>query len=330
MISATTNHLLKVSVIAFFIPHSTRAFPSVVSTEELNALRLKGSISKWRSVIQNQNIETPRPISKAELQKVSQSSFSSTDYFEDLLRESKMSSSSSTSSVESNTIAISGASVSFAAFILPQLDFDQTLKNTLGLTCLLLPFVLFAFFSQAKLPSLPRSSSQEATLLDRISYHEAAHVICGYLCGILISDYSLLSSSGQGNDVDIGNAIVIETPMDGSESDIPIPLSSILIIAVSGLVGESLRCGDAKGGVQDISVALEAMRMRKIPSKDREGLLRWAVMKSLILLRQHRDELDCIASAMRRGESLRYCYLACMEGKPMESEVKEREIQLQS
>lgn len=43
------------------------------------------------------------------------------------------------------------------------------------------------------------------------------------------------------------------------------------------------------------------MRLQKIPERDQEGVLRWAVMKALSLLRIYRDELDEVSFAMRKG-----------------------------
>lgn len=51
------------------------------------------------------------------------------------------------------------------------------------------------------------------------------------------------------------------------------------------------------------------MRLQKIPLVEREGVLRWAVLKALTLLRVYRDELDKVAAAMQTGASIYDCVL---------------------
>ena len=74
-----------------------------------------------------------------------------------------------------------------------------------------------------------------------------------------------------------------------------------------GLVAETLRFGDSKGGAADLIIASEILRITQIRPSDREGSLRWAVMKALILLRLYRNSLDSLACAMMEGKSIGDC-----------------------
>jgi hypothetical protein len=46
------------------------------------------------------------------------------------------------------------------------------------------------------------------------------------------------------------------------------------------------------------------MRIAKFPVKEREGILRWATLKALTLLRLYRDELDELSYGMQNDESI--------------------------
>ena len=81
----------------------------------------------------------------------------------------------------------------------------------------------------------------------------------------------------------------------------------IMMMIMLGLVAETLRFGDSKGGAADLIIASEILRITQIRPSDREGSLRWAVMKALILLRLYRNSLDSLACAMMEGKSIGDC-----------------------
>jgi hypothetical protein len=47
-----------------------------------------------------------------------------------------------------------------------------------------------------------------------------------------------------------------------------------------GMVSETLRFGDSKGGAEDLQFATEILRILKTPNEEKEGALQWAVLKS--------------------------------------------------
>jgi len=274
---------------------------------ELGSLKVAGIATKW-----NATTLEPRPTTKLELQTSSRVSFSSEDYFADLMSAASGGGNGrgGSNNQEGALIIASASSVGAAAFLVPQLSFlNQGAKSVLGLLFLSAPMalILLSIVAPSFSASLSRALGSRGDEMsdktnERISYHEAGHLLCGYLCGALISDYAL------GGDSD--SAIVIETSSETSLS-----LGSILVVAVAGMVAETLRFGDCKGGAVDVLVAADALRRSQVPPKEREGLLRWAVLKALALLRLHRDELDAVADAMREGQSVRQCLLGCVEGR---------------
>jgi len=282
--------------------HASTSFPLTVV--ELNKLKACGTLVKWKSA----GILVPEPTTPVQLQVVSRMSFSSVDYFADLLSaavDGGGGGSTTNKNSEAGLIALSATSVCTSAFLVPQLDaLSQSVKNTLGLVFLLAPmaFILLSIVAPGLSSSLGRREAEvEAKTNERIAYHEAGHLLGGYLVGAFIAEYRL----GGDND----SAIEIEPSSD-------LGLGGILIVAVSGMVAETLRFGDSKGGAQDLTVAAEALRRAKVPAKSRDGLLRWAVLKALVLLRAHRDELDEVATAMRCSQSVRECILRGVEKLP--------------
>eukprot|EP01042_Synura_sphagnicola_P032578 gene32578-41897_t len=65
---------------------------------------------------------------------------------------------------------------------------------------------------------------------------------------------------------------------------------------MAGVVAETLRFGNSRGGSEDFPVALEVLRYMNVAGEvESNAYLRWGVLKALTLLRLHRQELDEIA-----------------------------------
>lgn len=289
---------------------STEAFSSaLVFIERLNSLKAEGKVTKWDSSM----MEVRSATTKADLQFISRNSFSSLNYFEDLIEGARRS--QQQGSAEMPFIAVSAASFIFSALVVPILPIPDWSKNVAGLIFLLTPFFLIIvnLVAPGVYQSVQKRNSEANTegLSDRILYHEAGHFLAGYLCGVPVISYDITG------DRDAGTEIALDISDQGTLAENMQALKDrsgkLLVVSMAGMVSETLRFGDSKGGAEDLLFATEILRLLRIPSEEKEGSLRWAVMKALLLLRINRDALDRVAEYMKKSASVTACIQAIEE-----------------
>lgn len=271
--------------------------------ETLNTLKEVGKVSRWNSSLMDVRSTT----TKADLQFISRNSFSSPNYFEDIIEGARKS--QQQGSVEMPFIAVSAASFLLSAIVIPLLPIPDWSKNVFGLLFLLTPFILI--ITNLAAPGIYQNylkeNSKEKTvgLSERILYHEAGHFIAGYLCGVPVISYDITG------DRDAGTTIALDISETATASEniqaLKEKSGNLLVVSMAGMVAETLRFGDSKGGAEDLLFATEILRLVRVPTDEKEGALRWAVMKALLLLRINRDALDRVADNMRAGAPVVTC-----------------------
>jgi hypothetical protein len=280
--------------------HSTDEFLEAATSREfsakLNEWKAAGKIELWNSTLLNIVPSTTR----IDVQLISRTSFSSNDYFSETIQ--SMRKSQEQFSFQPLFISLCIVSFLFGSFVVPLLTVPVALKNTLGLASLFAPFTLLLLLSIAPelYTSLLRRYLTTTTKhqKERVIAHEAGHLLAGYICGVVIRDYDVTGDRDAGTTVELG---------DTNHASLKNNLGLLLIVSFSGVVAESLIFGDSRGGADDIRMAMELLHLSRIPTADYEGSLRWAVMKSLVLLRLHRDSLDELICAMHSGNSITEC-----------------------
>jgi hypothetical protein len=287
------------------------------SLDRLNDLKRSKLLQKWSTA----NFE-PLRVSTRELQLVTRTSFSTLDYYADILAAAK----ENPNPVNKFSFAI-GCIIStlFSALIVPQLDINGTVKNFIGLMGLFGPFIVLLtanifpalFFNLKK--DVFKSDKEELIQRDRVIYHEAGHFLACYLCGIPTIDYDV---DGGIDAISIAARIPSLSSIEyelkspsapsatSSQSEILIAsrTGNLLIVSMAGVVAETLRCGNSLGGKEDFPTAVGILRRYGVrQSGETDDYLRWAVLKALNLLRIHRDELDQLAENMRLRKTVAEC-----------------------
>lgn len=87
-------------------------------------------------------------------------------------------------------------------------------------------------------------------------------------------------------------------------------VGNLLVVAMAGMIAETLRYGDTRGGVADFTVATQILQFYQVPTTERDDYLRWAVLKALTLLNAHRDELDAVSQSMQQTQTIAQCMAA--------------------
>ena len=290
---------------------------------DLDLLKTQGAVRKWKST----NLEIAVRTETSDVQLAARPSFPECrDYYGQLLSNAQRAASAE-SPFTSAFVAVFAACLVSAGVVVPQLPVPDGMRNVLGLFCIAAPFLLL--LASEALPSLTRSIEQAATRAvtpqqsERILYHEAGHLLAGYLCGVPLVGYNLRG--------DIDSVTTIDTR--GCST------ANLLIVCMAGVVAESLQFGlpgnnnkntagkqaaasSFGGGAADIRLAGQIMQAdpalltqatrpqtnasRSTPPSSptqplMDGALRWAVLKALTLLRLYRRELDVTAELMRQG-----------------------------
>lgn len=239
---------------------------------------LAAKTSLWNSTL----IELKR-VTKDELKFFTRTSFSTPDYFENILRKDLK---TANNPFESGLVVSLGASGFFTSFVLPYLPGPTAIRNTVGLLFLSLPFLYMGASTifptlALKASASMRSEGEKLSQRNRLCYHEAGHFLVGYLCGLPILEYSI--DDEQGASLAIATPSItmsFNTPLSSPEQIgiIERSIGSLLAISMAGIVSESLLFNDCKGGKEDWPFALQMISSYEFAKyKVRENLRRTQV-----------------------------------------------------
>jgi hypothetical protein len=136
---------------------------------------------------------------------------------------------------------------------------------------------------------------------DRICRHEAAHLCCGYWCGLAITDYA---TNDPGNPrVEFG--VAPSEPRGYSATQV----AALAVASLGGSVGEAIALGRANGAAQDLQV-LQSVFQRASDfygAAAQQDVTRWAALTASQLLRQHADKYEKVVQAIERQASIDEC-----------------------
>ena len=141
--------------------------------------------------------------------------------------------------------------------------------------------------------------------VDRVCRHEAAHFLCGYLCGLPIASYATA-------DEDIPRVEFHDTaegPLTAKRELTEDEVNTLAVVAMSGSVAEVMEFGQADGTSGDL-IGLQNVFRRSaefIGSEKQQDLTRWGALTAYRLLNANKDKLDKLVFAFAAQKSIAEC-----------------------
>lgn len=145
---------------------------------------------------------------------------------------------------------------------------------------------------------------------DRVCRHEAAHFLCGYLCGLPVKRYST-------NDLGVP-CVEFYPSTDGDAFSREFSSEEVAIMAVvamSGSVAEALKFEKAKGGQNDL-FELDGILRRSaefIGAEKQKDITRWGALAAYNILSANEGKFEKLVDAFKQKKSIADC-IAAIEG----------------
>jgi hypothetical protein len=140
---------------------------------------------------------------------------------------------------------------------------------------------------------------------DRVCRHEAAHFLCGYLCGLPIASYD----STPENIPRVEFHETTEGPLTARNELTEDEVNFLTVVAMSGAVAEAMEFGQAGGANSDL-LALDSVFKRSqsfMGAQKQQDLTRWGALTAYRLLNMHKAKLDKLVEAFAAQKSVAEC-----------------------
>ena len=140
---------------------------------------------------------------------------------------------------------------------------------------------------------------------ERVCRHEAAHFLCGYLCGLPIADYS----TTQEGIPRVEFHDTTEGPMTARRELNEDEVNALTVVAMSGSVAEAIEFGNAEGSTSDLIGLENVFRRSKnfLGAEKQQNLTRWGALTAYRLLTQNKSQLDKLVQAFEAKRSVSEC-----------------------
>lgn len=121
----------------------------------------------------------------------------------------------------------------------------------------------------------------------RVGYHEAGHLLVGYLLGVDVEGYEMMNVGGvwQGKE---GFGVRF-----GGTDD----RYTVAAVGLGGVAGEIVRFGSCEGGEEDYAMVGRG-------TGGDEGVIRWGLLAAVRLLREHEKAHEMACRAMMEGKGV--------------------------
>lgn len=150
-----------------------------------------------------------------------------------------------------------------------------------------------------------KGDSDDVSKVDRVCRHEAAHFLCGYLCGLPIANYASTEENIPRVEFHETTAGPLTARQELAEDEV----NALTVVAMSGAVAEAIQFGKAGGANSDL-IELEGVFRRSqnfLGAEKQQDLTRWGALTAYRLLNQHKDKLDKLVDAFGSQKSVAEC-----------------------
>jgi len=153
--------------------------------------------------------------------------------------------------------------------------------------------------------SVKGSDKSGISKAERVCRHEAAHFLCGYLCGLPIAEYSTTDEGIPRVEFHDTKEGPLTAQRELSEEEV----NALCVVAMSGSVAEAVAFGSAVGANSDLIGLQGVFRRSKnfLGAEKQQDLTRWGALTAYRLLNQNKGKLDKLVQAFEAKRSVSEC-----------------------
>ena len=140
---------------------------------------------------------------------------------------------------------------------------------------------------------------------DRVCRHEAAHFLCGYMCGLPIADYATTDENVPRVEFHTTSKGPATAQQELTEDEV----NALTVVAMSGAVAEAMEFGKAAGANSDLMELQNVFRRSAnfLGAEKQQDLTRWGAMTAHRLLTGNKDKLNQLIKAFESQKSVAEC-----------------------
>lgn len=152
---------------------------------------------------------------------------------------------------------------------------------------------------------LGRAMSLAVQNRKRVACHEAGHFLVGFLLGFDIEGYSLPSPRAVLQEKNEAPGVRFGECRASGDAH------RVSAVGMAGIAGEVLKYGTSEGGAEDMADVSRGIKRcyggTKVREATMKGIVRWGLIESVQLLREHAEAHDKLCEAMLVGSTTEEC-----------------------
>lgn len=152
---------------------------------------------------------------------------------------------------------------------------------------------------------LGRATSLAVQNRRRVAYHEAGHFLVGFLLGFDIEGYRFPSPAAVLRNDERAPGVSFGKCRAAGDAH------RVSAVGLAGIAGEVVKYGTSEGGAEDLADVSRGIRAcyggRQVVEATMKGTVRWGLIESVKLLKEHEEAHDRLCNAMLAGNTTEEC-----------------------